>query len=68
MKRDYAIIKEFLNQSGFRWNPVTRMVERTDDVWDTYVKVLSFGLLTNQLKHAILNSIYIYILLHAIEK
>lgn len=57
MKRDYAIIKEFLNQSGFRWNPVTRMVERTDDVWDTYDKVLSFGLLTNQLKHAILNSI-----------
>ena len=32
MKKDYAIIKDLLNQSGFGWNPLTRMVETTDDV------------------------------------
>lgn len=40
MKKDFAVIDEMIHQRGFRFNPNTKMVETTSEVWDACPKVI----------------------------
>ncbi|KAI8019293.1 Uncharacterized protein LOK49_LG04G03878 [Camellia lanceoleosa] len=37
IKKKFRLVQEMLSKSGFSWNPMTKMVECSDQVWTTYV-------------------------------
>lgn len=37
--KQYEILKELLDQSGFEWDEKRKMVNATDSVWNDYIKV-----------------------------
>ncbi|KAF5949095.1 hypothetical protein HYC85_015052 [Camellia sinensis] len=37
IKKKYRLVHEMLSKSGFSWNPMTKIVECSDQVWTTYV-------------------------------
>ncbi|XP_010247462.1 PREDICTED: uncharacterized protein LOC104590478 [Nelumbo nucifera] len=37
-KKQYAVLKELLSQSGFHWNETQKMVVANDSVWNDYIK------------------------------
>lgn len=44
-KKQYDILKELKNQSGFEWDEKRKMVIANDSVWSEYIKVLTSLLL-----------------------
>lgn len=40
-KRQYGVLKELLEQSGFKWDEMRKMVIADDSAWDDYTKVCS---------------------------
>ena len=39
LKKDYGIVKEIWNASGFGWDPIKHFVTAEPDVWTDYIKV-----------------------------
>ncbi|XXG84967.1 hypothetical protein AAC387_Pa11g0161 [Persea americana] len=37
LKKNYNIVRQLLNQSGFSWNNILHVVVADDDVWDRYL-------------------------------
>ncbi|KAI8007687.1 L10-interacting MYB domain-containing protein [Camellia lanceoleosa] len=37
IKKKFRLVQEMLSKSGLSWNPMTKMVECSDQVWTTYV-------------------------------
>ncbi|GMP79968.1 hypothetical protein CsSME_00035258 [Camellia sinensis var. sinensis] len=37
IKKKFRLVQKMLSKSGFSWNPMTKMVECSDQVWTTYV-------------------------------
>lgn len=46
-KKQYAILKELMTQSGFEWDEKRKMVIANDSVWTEYIKVHINLLLTS---------------------
>lgn len=41
LKKDYSIIYDMINKSGFAWNDIKKCVEvDSNEVWDQYVQVI----------------------------
>ncbi|KAF7815604.1 L10-interacting MYB domain-containing protein-like isoform X4 [Senna tora] len=39
MRKQFEILKEILDQSGFEWDEKRKMVNATDSVWNEYIKI-----------------------------